>query len=94
MGSWLLVGVCAVVHVAFKSSSIYRETLSPVAGVDDLCLDLVKTSSHFDIFSGIRADIFKGGFIFQEVSIAQGPVHILGVSRVWTGYGLFALWPW
>ena len=88
MSSWLLVGVGAVVHVAFKSSSIYGERLPPVAGVVDLCFDLVTASSHFDIFSRIRADIFQAGVIFQEVSRAQGPVHILGVSRVWAGYSL------
>ena len=84
MGSWFLVGVGAVMHVAFKSSSIYRETLPPVAGVDDLCLDLVVTSNHFDVFSRIRAGILQAGVIFQEVSRAQSSVHIWGVSRVWT----------
>ena len=64
MGSWLLVGVGAVMHVAFKSSSIYGEALPPVTWVVDLCLNLANTSSHLDIFSRVRADIFKVGIIF------------------------------
>ena len=69
MGSWLLVGVSAVVHLAFQGASINWERLPPVTRVVDLRFDIVTAAGNPDIFSGVRANIFEVGSIVKEVSI-------------------------
>ena len=98
MGSWLLVRVGAVVHLAFQGTSINWKRLPPVTRVVDLRLDRVAASSNLDVFSWVGADIFEVRFVFKEVSIqevtrGESSVHFGGIARIWAAHRVVAGWP-
>ena len=98
MGSWLLVRVGAVVHLAFQGTSINWKCLPPVTRVVDLRLDRVAASSNLDVFSWVRADIFEVRFVFKEVSIqevtrGESSVHFSRIARIWAAHRVVAGWP-